>query len=1156
MLIKTGRKAPRASGIWAVLAVVLAILSTPEAEALADDQIDGNEASGSWATKIQEAEALTQTLVGLALSLARVEAGDRVRIHDRMVVLAAQRKGLLAELTVEDPAEVLRLSLPVHLRDAMPFAVRQHLERQVEIEGALEVIYIDAEDPSRSRLVYFLETYDGERISLHFAKEPPAVHSGTDVRAKGLLLEGPGPGDVRKTAGSMVLESGDGGLLVLGDGGDPIAARAAALELNNTFGEQKTVVIMVNFQDKPNETPWAKAEVNNLVFGDTNDFLLENSYGQTWLTGDVFGWYTIAMDSTECASGIDTLANQAATNAGVNLSAYDRFIYLYPKNACGYTGKAQLGAFPSKAWINGSFRLRTFAHELGHNLGLRHAHFKECGDVTLSDSCTSIEYGDTVDAMGYPNAVGHFNAFAKVRLGWLGHGASPPITDAGSTGTYTIAPSETQDADVKAVRILHSTNPDTGRKTSYYLEYRQFLGFDTLIASSSPADTGNVFNGAIVHLGTESSGNSSFLLDMTPGSYASVDARDAALEVGQSYTDSSTGVTITPLTAGPAGLEVRVDFGDAPTCEHVGPNISLSPAESQWVAPGTAVTYTLTVTNNDSDACSTSSFDLLAAVPAGWSAIFGVASLNLAPGASDTTSLEVTSPTSAADGFYDVTVTAENAADATASGGATATYVVSAPINDAPIAANDAYSTAEDVALNVAAPGVLVNDNDADGDPITALLKSAPANGTLALNADGSFTYAPNADYTGSDSFTYVASDGSANSNTATVNITVSAVNDAPVAVDDSAATDAAVAITIAVLANDGDPDGDTLSVVSVLQGANGSVMKNADNTVTYAPAAGFAGTDSFGYTVSDGQGGSADAIVTVVVDPVTQRADILWRHAETGNAVLWLMNGFEREASESIGEASTVWRIRGRADLDGDTGTDVLWRNTSTGNILVWLMDGFTRLAATGIGATGLNWQMAGTDDFDGDGRADILWRDTSTGNTLLWLMDGFIKLASETVGAPSLDWRVVGVGDLDGDRRADILWRNTQNGSTLAWLMDGSARLAEGGFGKQSNHWQVEGLGDFDGDGRADILWRNAKNGRTLVWRMDGLTTVASAAIGTVKSPWEIAQLGDFDGDGRSDILWRNTDNGNNIIWQMNGLVKEAEGGLGFVPLEWEVQ
>jgi VCBS repeat-containing protein len=101
--------------------------------------------------------------------------------------------------------------------------------------------------------------------------------------------------------------------------------------------------------------------------------------------------------------------------------------------------------------------------------------------------------------------------------------------------------------------------------------------------------------------------------------------------------------------------------------------------------------------------------------------------------------------------------------------------------NDAPVAGNDSYSTNEDTSLVIAGPGILGNDTDVDVEPLSAILVTGPAHGTLVLNSDGSFTYTPEANYNGSDSFTYKANDGTADSNVATVNLTVNAVNDAPV---------------------------------------------------------------------------------------------------------------------------------------------------------------------------------------------------------------------------------------------------------------------------------------------------------------------------------------------------------------------------------------
>ncbi|MFC1547207.1 Ig-like domain-containing protein [Candidatus Neomarinimicrobiota bacterium] len=189
-------------------------------------------------------------------------------------------------------------------------------------------------------------------------------------------------------------------------------------------------------------------------------------------------------------------------------------------------------------------------------------------------------------------------------------------------------------------------------------------------------------------------------------------------------------------------------------------------------------------------------------------------------------------------------------------------------VNDAPVAQDDAFDAVEDTELIVNAPGVLANDEDLDQDNLTAVLVAAPGTGTLNLNADGSFTYSPAPGYNGNVNFTYAASDGDL-SDEGTVTIDVAAVNDPPLAVDDEASTDEDTQATIAVLANDSDPDGDDLSVESIAQGSNGTVTLNTDGTLSYTPAADFNGSDSFTYTISDGEGGSASAAVNVTVNPV-----------------------------------------------------------------------------------------------------------------------------------------------------------------------------------------------------------------------------------------------------------------------------------------------
>jgi hypothetical protein len=197
-------------------------------------------------------------------------------------------------------------------------------------------------------------------------------------------------------------------------------------------------------------------------------------------------------------------------------------------------------------------------------------------------------------------------------------------------------------------------------------------------------------------------------------------------------------------------------------------------------------------------------------------------------------------------------------------GSATANVSVAVTaVNDAPVANDDAATVAEDSANNVI--NVLANDTDLDGDTLTVTAVTQGTNGSVAL-VGGVVNYTPNPNFVGSDSFTYTISDGNGGSDSATVAITVTNANDAPVANDDAATVveDSANNV-IDVLANDTDADGDTLTVTAVTQGANGAVAL-VGGVVSYTPAAGFSGADSFTYSVSDGPSTSNVATVTVTV--------------------------------------------------------------------------------------------------------------------------------------------------------------------------------------------------------------------------------------------------------------------------------------------------
>ncbi|WP_275630489.1 Ig-like domain-containing protein [Pseudomonas sp. 273] len=175
--------------------------------------------------------------------------------------------------------------------------------------------------------------------------------------------------------------------------------------------------------------------------------------------------------------------------------------------------------------------------------------------------------------------------------------------------------------------------------------------------------------------------------------------------------------------------------------------------------------------------------------------------------------------------------------------------------------------TNEDTALTIAAKTLLGNDSDVDDDSLSILSVQGAVNGTVKLE-NGNVVFTPAKDVNGTGSFTYTVSDGHGGTATASVTVGINAVNDAPVAKADSASTQEDKPVTLNVLANDSDVDGDTLSVTSA-SATNGSVTLNSDGTLTYTPKANFSGSDTISYTISDGHGGTASSTVAVSVTPV-----------------------------------------------------------------------------------------------------------------------------------------------------------------------------------------------------------------------------------------------------------------------------------------------
>lgn len=339
-----------------------------------------------------------------------------------------------------------------------------------------------------------------------------------------------------------------------------------------------------------------------------------------------------------------------------------------------------------------------------------------------------------------------------------------------------------------------------------------------------------------------------------------------------------------------------------------------------------------------------------------------------------------------------------------------------------------------------------------------------------------------------------------------------------PLAVDDRASTTSRSEVVVPVLDNDLHGGGGELYLTSVFTGDTaGHARANVDGTVTYRPSGQFdhlrsgeSAADSFEYTISDGEGGFATALVAVTVS-----------------------------ANENVA-----------GDWNGDGHPDILWRNYRTGKNYLFYMRGNEKSGVAALPSLpDTDWVAGAVSDFNADGRPDILWRNYATGANRIWHMNGTEQAGEVSLPTVPTDWLVAGTGDFNGDGGVDILWRNDTSGRNYVSFMNGAAPKGGALLPKMKDRdWEVAGLADLNADGHADVLWRHALSGRNLVWLMDGTKVASRTALKRLgNTDWEVAGLADFNGDSHPDIHWRHAGTGENLLWHLNGT---AVAGVDRLP------
>ena len=382
---------------------------------------------------------------------------------------------------------------------------------------------------------------------------------------------------------------------------------------------------------------------------------------------------------------------------------------------------------------------------------------------------------------------------------------------------------------------------------------------------------------------------------------------------------------------------------------------------------------------------------------------------------------------------------------------------------EAPVAADDAAETPEDEQVVV---DVLANDRDPDGDRLRLTAVTAPAHGTATI-AEGRVRYEPTLNYHGADEFRYTVADPGGLTATATVTVTVTPVNDPPDAVDDEAETLEDEALVVDVLANDTDPDGDPLRIVSATAPAHGTATPGAGG-VRYAPALNYHGQDSFDYTIADPGGLTDTATVTVTVLPVNDAPEAV--------------GVIPDQPLEEGGEPVTLDLALYFTDVDGDVLTYTA-ESSNPAATAVTVSGSTLTLSAVVRGAATVTVTATDPDGLTatqvfGVSVGDRLVREVLT-DTLAALGRGHLSSVRQTVG------RRLETGGMDTQR----LTLAGQAFGPEAWDRVGSGSLAQ-------TH---------------DLLFRAA----TLQQRANATDMVGTSADPRLRQPGSFTSFGGFSGD-----------------------------------------
>ena len=529
---------------------------------------------------------------------------EKAALLQKSVELSEVRKAEMLKLIQKDPAAAINAAMTDTQRASLPPEVRRNVEVSTTIQEPLQVEVIDDTEENAAGLAFGMGE-GANAVQLHFAKPDYSKlkeSASSLVAVRGFKLD------------NQMAVSESGASNIGGAGGAPTGSSNDTVTGSGGTGTKKVAVMLVNFANKK-DFGFTAADAKKEVFGtgaSVKSWYDEMSYGQTTITGDVFGPYTLSGSGPDSAcdwttrDGWLTAAKSQAARAGVNLSGYTNFVVINPKSSnCPGSGTGQING--SKSFINGKWNgwYTVIAHELGHNFGEWHSSTLSCTSgsdrVTFGGRCTASEYGDNFSIMGNSYKNRHLTSSQKGQIGILKPANTLTVT---GNGTFTIAPAGKASTGIQALRIklknnFSVSNSQNGTESYpyYYMEFRQPTGSFDNFSSSDP-----VVKGVSIRLGGDYAAKPihTQLLDATPGT-ATFD--DAALAAGKTWTTPDgyiikvTNVSASGATVQVSGFTTNQNPPNTPPAE---PNPNPNPAPSNDTTPPSVPTLTGTAESSSS----------------------------------------------------------------------------------------------------------------------------------------------------------------------------------------------------------------------------------------------------------------------------------------------------------------------------------------------------------------------------------------------------------------------------------------------------------------------------------------------------------------------------------------------------------------------------